>query len=288
MRVKATSHESRGIGTEAPAREHASPSARVSERRDPAALLLKLQRTHGNRVTQRWLSQIVRTANARPGIMTYGEKAAASFGACDSGGLVEETFNFKKDRDTKPWIERIAINFTGTATDSDRDTVPTGELVATYFDNPVKRAEIRTSIVGGKASEGLTDDGDHVVTRIEGCGYHHTTVPKAERITGHKRAGKYFKDVSKATMNFAVFFVEGKGTGNQAIHEGSLSFGSLACVHVGVRDTIRQINYHSVRGKTKVEVSYDASALKDLCCERFRVKGFMVSNPCGGQDSKKC
>ena len=220
--------------------------------------------------------------------MTYREKATASFGACDSGGLVEEAFNFKKDRDTKPWIERIAINFTGKATDSDGDTVPTGELVATYFDNPAKLAEIRTSIVGGKASQGLTDDGNHVVTRIEGCGYHHTSVPKAERITGHKRAGKYFKDVSKATMNFAVFFVEGKGTGNQAIHEGSLSFGSLACVHVGVRDTIRQINYHSVRGKTNVDVSYDASALKDLCCERFRVKGFMVSNPCSGQDSKKC
>jgi hypothetical protein len=288
MRIKATQQESKRITMKALAREQSLPSARMSERSDPAALMLGLQRAHGNRVMRQWLDQVIRPAQTRPTIMTYRPSTAANFGACNGGGLVEESIDFKKDKDTKPWIERITINFTGTTSDSDGDLVPTGDLVATYFDNRAKLADINTSIVGGKASEGLTDEGNHAVRRIEGCGYHHTTVPKAERITGHKRAGKYFKDDSNATMNFAVFFVEGKKTGNQAIHEGSLSLGSLACVHVGVRDTIRQINYHSVDGRTKVDVTYGASALENLCCARFKVKGFMVSNPCKGQDSKKC
>lgn len=221
-------------------------------------------------------------------IMPYRPKTSANFGACDHGADVEDSFTMKTDKNKKPWIQKISIDFTGTTTDADGDLVPTGELTAKYFSSPVSLADIKVGIVGGKASQGLTDSGAHTVTRIEGCGYHHTSVPKAEQITGHKRAGKYFKDTSKATMNFAVFFVEGPKTGNQAIHEGSLSLGSLACVHVAKQDTIRKINYHSVEGGTKVQVSYSASALKNVCCERFKTKGFMVSNPCKGQDAKKC
>jgi hypothetical protein len=242
----------------------------------------------GQRLLAHELTHIIQQRDVQRAGMPYRPKNSANFGVCDGSSMVENSFNMRKDKNTKPWIEKITVNFSGTATDSDGDLVPKGELTAQYFSNRVKPANIKVDIVGGKASEGLTDSGSHTVSRIEGCGYHHTTVPKAERIAKHPRAGKYFKDISKATMNFAVFFVEGPSTGNQAIHEGSLSFGSLACVHVGNRDTIRQINYHSVDGHTVVEVSYGAAALKDLCCERFKVRGFMVSNPCKGQDPKKC
>lgn len=230
-------------------------------------------------------------ARAQQALMPYRPNASVNFGACDGGGLVEEPFNFKKDKDTKPWIEKITVDFNGTATDSGGDLVPTGDLTATYFANKVKLADITVTVVGGKASEGLTDKGGHTVTRIEGCGYHHTGVSdKTKRVSSKWPGFKYWQPafIANATMNFAVFFVEGKKTGNQAIHEGSLSTGSLACVHVSNRDTIRRINYHSVEGHTKVDVSYSAAALKDLCCERLKAKGFMVSNPCKGQDPKKC
>jgi hypothetical protein len=221
-------------------------------------------------------------------VMPYRPAGSASFGACDTSALAETTLASRK---TDPWIKNIAVEFTATGTDSAGEMIPTGTLTATYASNPAKRADITSSIVGGAASDGLTDKGHHTVTRIEGCGYHHASVPKSQRITGHKRAGKYFKPslaTANATMNFAVFFVEGKSTGNQAIHEGSLSTGSLACVHVGSRSTIQQINYHSIAGVTAVDVSYDPAALTDLCCARFAAVGRMVSNPCGGQKSGKC
>lgn len=220
-------------------------------------------------------------------VMPYRSKKSPNFGACDGGGLKEAQF---ADREKDPWIEKITIAFNGTTTDSDGDLVPTGSLEATYFANSAKLPDITAPIVGGKASEGLSDRGEHSVTRIEGCGYHHTSVPKAERVTGHERGFKYFKPGStgSATMSFAVFFKESEASGNQAIHHGSLSTGSLACVHLENDATIRQINYHSRQGKTKVAVDYGATALKEVCCARFAVKKKMVSNPCRGQDSSTC
>jgi hypothetical protein len=229
------------------------------------------------------------TAAAAPAIMPYRAKGSANFGACDTATLVEGSFNTQKDKSKKPWIEKIKVDFTGTKNDADGDLVPTGKLVADYHANSAKKSQVKADIVGGKASQGLTDKKDaHTVKRIEGCGYHHTSVPKAKRIKGHKRAGKYFANVSDASMSFAVFFVQGKSSGNQAIHEGSLSTGSLACVHVSNTSTIQQINYHSVAGLTKVAVAYDAAALEKVCCARFNAVGRMVSNPCKGQDKTKC
>lgn len=220
-------------------------------------------------------------------VMPYRSKKSPNFRTCDGGGLTEEQFT---DKDKDPWIQEITVDFNATTNDSDGDLVPTGTLTAKYFANAAKRSDVSASIVGGKASEGLSDHGNHTVTRIEGCGYHHTSVPKADRLTGHARGFKYFKPgkTDTATMSFAVFFKEGKASGNQAIHKGSLTSGSLACVHVDVDDTLRQINYHSRKGETKVALGYGAASLAKLCCARFAVKKYMVSNPCGGQDAKKC
>lgn len=222
-------------------------------------------------------------------ILPYRPKGSPNFGTCDDPPRwVETPFT---DEDNDPWIDKITVAFDGTTTDSDGDLVPTGQLSATYHPNAAALSPLTgISIVGGKASQGLTDQGSNTVKRIEGCGYHHTSVPKAERVTGHKRGFKYFKpgQTGSATMSFAIFFLQGKSTGNQAIHEGSLDSGSLACVHIGTTSTIRQINYHSRVGKTRVEVTYGAGALEDVCCARYEAKGYMVSNPCRGQDPKKC
>jgi uncharacterized protein DUF4157 len=246
--------------------------------------------THGQRLVAHELTHVVQQGHglASAGrVMPYRDSSTANFGKCDTATMVEKKL---KSRKTDPWIAVITVDFDSTTLDASGELIPKGTLKAVYSPNSAKLLDITTNVVGGQASQGLTDKGDHTVTRIEGCGYHHTSVPTASRIKGHKRAGKYFKPnlKSSATMNFAVFFVEGKSSGNQAIHAGSLSSGSLACVHVGNDDTIRQLNYHSVQGHTKVKVSYDATALAELCCARHKAVGRMVSNPCSGQDASKC
>jgi hypothetical protein len=82
-------------------------------------------------------------------------------------------------------------------------------------------------------------------------------------------------------MNYAIFF-----KGIQAIHQGALDTGSHACVHVGTAHTIRQLNYHSRIGVTKVSVSYASSVLDNLCCHR-KASGNpnWSNNPC---NATKC
>jgi len=123
------------------------------------------------------------------------------------------------------------------------------------------------------------------VHRIEGYGYHHLNPPKADQVGPKWPENKYYKPAkgASATMSYALFF-----SGHQAVHWGSLTHVSLSCVHVGTFDTIRQLNYHSRRNITKVDVTYTQAALKIPCCERYKVKGYMVSNPCKGQDPQKC
>ena len=54
-------------------------------------------------------------------------------------------------------------------------------------------------------------------------------------------------------MSFAVFYNKG-----EALHAGPLDYSSHGCVHVDWTDyaTIKQLNYHSVIGLTKVKVKY--------------------------------
>jgi hypothetical protein len=56
-----------------------------------------------------------------------------------------------------------------------------------------------------------------------------------------------------ANMSFAVFYKKG-----EALHAGPLDVTSHGCVHVdwNNQDAIKNVNYHSVIGLTKVKVSY--------------------------------
>ena len=242
----------------------------------------------GRRLLAHELTHTIQQAGTEGQVQRYRDKSTVNFGACDTASLVEKEFT---DKDNDPWIEQITVLFDGVTTDSDGDTVPTGTLTASYVANKAKLPDIQNvPIVGGKASKGLSDRGHHKARRIEGCGYFHGSVPKADRVQNHKRGAKYFvpSKVSQATMSFAVFFKQGEKSGNQAIHEGSLTSGSLACVHVGSTSIIQQVNYHARAGKTKIDVDYDPAALAEVCCERHKEKGYMVPNPCGGQKASAC
>ena len=217
-------------------------------------------------------------------ILTYRKKGEMNFGKLDEPGLKEEEFVNSK---TQPWIEQITLKFDGAKTDSAGDLVATGTLKATYNANKAALSDISINIVGGSTKLGLTDKGKGFkVHRIEGVGYNDVIPADPEGKSWPK--SKYSKSLN-ASMHYAVFF-----KGKQAVHAGSLDIGSHSCIHVDWTNlhTIRQINYHSVEGRTKVDVSYDSAALKTLCCSRMKILGVTkkgdAPNPCQGEDPKAC
>jgi hypothetical protein len=241
-------------------------------------------------------------AGKSSGVQAYRPKKAFNFGRMDTPDLAEDTFNKKKDKKAKLWIEDIFIVFTGTALDSEGATMPTGTLVALYKINDATKAKpfmplvISFPITGGKHTEMYTHAGDFTVTRIEGVGYSNTS--NDTLVTPHDNpkegpGNKYDVDLS-SNMSFAIFFYKG-----EAIHNGALDIGSHGCVHVdwgGPSDTgnteqLRQLNYHTVKGLTKVHVSYDQAILPALCCKIYdhkkKTKG-TGSNPCNKVKAQDC
>jgi hypothetical protein len=180
-----------------------------------------------------------------------------AFGELDTATLVEQSFDVRTDKESKPWIEQISVEFTATATDADGNTYWTGTATATYHGNKVKLGDVSFTVAGGSAELGRTDAGSFTVARIEGYGYNSGsfsgTVDWSKREKGAD--WKYTKKDPvtggrPANMSLAVFYNKG-----EALHAGPLDYSSHGCVHVGWA-AIQQVNYHSVVGLTKVRVSY--------------------------------
>ena len=171
----------------------------------------------------------------------------------------------RTDKETKPWIERITVEFTGSRTDSDGFTYSTGTATVRYHDNAAKLPGLTLSISGGSPGQlGRSDPGSFTVTRIEGYGYNSGTASGTAGVDfewSEREKGKNWRYSTKdpvtkerdANMSFAVFY-----HGGEALHAGSLDDSSHGCVHVdwNNEDLIKQINYHSVVGLTRVMVSY--------------------------------
>lgn len=191
------------------------------------------------------------------------------------------------DPATQPWIEKIDVLFNRT-TNTGSENIPSGELVATYAPNAVAFAPVRASISGGSPGFDLT----HIVknrkiTRIEGFGYNDVPFKKgAGQGPKNKYAVQDAAGMFNASMHYALFFKAG-----QAIHAGSLTVGSHACVHSDI-GPMRQINYHSVRNKTVVNVDYTPSALDPVCCELFAKREITqrgeAPQPCNRLSPAKC
>jgi hypothetical protein len=228
----------------------------------------QLQPVIGNRAVQRLIKVQAKDTNTlNPSlIQTYRPLDAFNFGVSDTGTLKEENFNLAKDKNTKPWVQDIVITFDRVETDVNGDDIPKGELVATYFGNAVAKGNITLAVSGGP--KGMRSDrGSFLVHRIEGEGYNDPTAAAdiaarlgESALEGPKR-GKH-RRYSKpdgageraASMHWAVFYNQG-----EAVHSGSLDTGSHGCVHVDSTD-LKQLNYHSVIGVTKVKVVYTGAA----------------------------
>jgi hypothetical protein len=227
--------------------------------------LEQLQPLIGNHALQRLLNvQSRQTDNSI--VQTYRPLDAFNFGVSDTATLKEESFNFKKDKNKKPWVQNIVITFDRVEKDSNGDDIPKGQLVATYFGNAVAKGDITLAVSGGP--KGMRSDrGSFVVHRIEGEGYNDPTAAAdiaatsgESALEGPKRGRhrRYSKpDVSgqrSASMHWAIFYNKG-----EAVHHGTLDVGSHGCVHVESSD-LKQLNYHSVIGLTKVKVVYSGAA----------------------------
>lgn len=253
-------------------------------------------------------------------VQTYRNKDSFNFNTNptdskkkNTGGLQEDSFTTRTDKDTKPWIEKIYIYYNGIVQDSEKAWAPTGYLLAQYHANSVMPIDLYSGpfgisipgprfisfpVTGGKHNEGFTDKGDFTITQIEGAGYNDMPFTKSDGGNLDKSKGegpnkKYAKDLN-SSMSYAIFF-----KGGQAIHSGALDIGSHGCVHVdwgGSADTgdtskLQMLNYHSVVGLTKVIVDYDPAILPKLCCERLKKQGKTKGlgiNPCDKIKAETC
>ena len=189
-------------------------------------------------------------------VRRYRPSTATAFGELDTATLAEQSFDPKTDKDSKPWIELVTVQFTGTTTDTDGNTYWTGIATAKYHANPAKLADLTFIVAGGSAELGRTDAGSFTVFRIEGYGYNSGTYSGTPDLTKREPGANwhYTKKNDKggrpANMSLAVFYNKG-----EALHVGPIDYSSHGCVHVDW-DAMRQVNYHSVIGLTKVKVSY--------------------------------
>lgn len=221
--------------------------------------LTALQRTAGNRAVQQLVA-------AGATMQRYRPAGSMNFGAMDDGTLHEESFKGKKKQ---PWIAKIDVHFDSVVVDSTGVEMPRGTATATYFSNAHALPSFSVTTTGGPG--GLpTKQGNFTVTRIEGAGYNDPTAAEViataqgeAALEGPKRgahrrytkptAGQLPREVN-ASMHLAVFFNKG-----QALHTGDLNLASHGCVHVFDTKLV-QLNYHSVVGRTAVNVKYSGDA----------------------------
>ncbi|MDN5794377.1 MAG: DUF4157 domain-containing protein [Intrasporangium sp.] len=197
----------------------------------------------------------------RPAIRAYRPASAFNFGVADDATLKEDSFTFRADKNTKPWIATVKVGFTKSDTDADGTKYWKGNATASYFANPVKQADFTFPVAGGSRSLGLSDAGTFTVHRIEGDGYNSGTFSgtagvdydPAEREGPGKRYTKQSGGFRPSNMSFAVFYNRG-----EALHAGPIDFSSHGCVHVDWNSiaTVKRLNYHSVIDHTTVTVSY--------------------------------
>lgn len=190
-------------------------------------------------------------------VRPYRSKRAFKFGTQNDARLIEDSFDVKKDKETKPWIKLVTVEFTSTRTDANGNNYWIGTATAQYHDNPAKFADFSFPVAGGSAELGRSDAGSFTVHRIEGMGYNSGSFSGTEGVNylASEREGprrRYSRNLL-GNMSFAVFYNKG-----EALHAGPLNESSHGCVHVDWTDytNIKQLNFHSVIGLTKVKVKY--------------------------------
>jgi hypothetical protein len=184
-------------------------------------------------------------------IQRYRKKGSFNYGMADKPpDWVEQPFKSVKKQ---PWIQKIIITLNAKKSDSDGHDTWLGNLKVIYYKNKVALTDFSIPVSGGSIQVGRTDAGTFTVHRIEGQNYNSGTY-SGNLIGGVGPRGRYTRPPgTMANMHLAVFYNRG-----EAIHVGPVGESSHGCVHVDSSHwgKMRQINYHSVIGKTKIIVKY--------------------------------
>ena len=199
----------------------------------------------GQKLMAHELTHVVQQGNV---IQPYRPTGSPHYGVGDTAVLTESSFNMFRDRNTKPWIENINVKMPGR-----RNFYEFGKATAIYHNNEAKLPDLEFNVVGGYPDDDhrkSTVGGPFVVYEIEGKGFN------SDKYSGTPQPGErdpnnylYSKN-NNGNMNYAVFYYNG-----EALHEGPMDSGSHGCIHVDFDTYMQQINYHSVKNATKVNVS---------------------------------
>jgi hypothetical protein len=205
--------------------------------------------SEGKRLLAHELTHVVQQGGGQNSarISPYRDDSTTHFGKRDMGDLKEEEFDNKKDKATKPWVKDINIHFDFEKKDESGLLIPVGIATATYGASTNALPPVSIGVTGGSKKRGQTRPGNFTVTRIEGLGYN--DLPLAAGVGPNK---KYAAPPNfTASMHYAIFF-----DGGRALHSGAYDDSSHGCVHVDHVDFLQQINYHSIVGLTKVNVTF--------------------------------
>lgn len=236
--------------------DHPSRRALVEDSGHP---LTALQSAAGNRAVQRLLADEV-------AVQRYREKTAMNVGAMDGGTLVESPFrNAKK----QPWISLITVESDSVVPDASGVDMPEGTATATYFANPAALSsfsfEVDRWAARSAQRSGALHGGPDRGSRLQRprCRRRHRRQTRRRSAGGtqarrapavHQPTPGQNRATLLASMSLAVFYNAG-----EAFHNAPANVASHGCLHV-VDAKLIQLNYHSVVGRTKVNVKYTGAA----------------------------
>jgi hypothetical protein len=192
----------------------------------------------GKRLLAHELTHVVQQSDK---IQRYRNSGAPNF------GVGESSFNIKTDKNKKPWVSKIYVTLNKkTVKDKNGQDTHKGTLVAKYFSNKHKLADISFPVTAGSTVH-KSSVANHKVHRIEGAGYMSSAYSGAYT---PDPSDKRYNITKGGNMNYAIFY-----KGAQAIHDGFLDEASHGCLHVDNGKLIN-LNHHSVVGLTAVIVKY--------------------------------
>lgn len=217
----------------------------------------------GKRLLAHELAHVVQGGDAIHRYRDRPEKNPKSinFGVAGETDFQEDSFDIAKDKETKPWIEEIVVNLAPGKTDINGIPYWTGTAYARYYKDklpnyhfPVSAGSMKLGMAteSKEKESGKPGEKEHyMINRIEGPGYMSGKYSgRYPRVSEDGYGRKYTIDLKTANMHWALFYHN-----NEALHGGPRNESSHGCIHVDLYD-IRHINYHSVKGLTKVQINY--------------------------------
>lgn len=180
-------------------------------------------------------------------IQLYRAKNEFEFGGPDG---LEESFSWPSDKEKKPWIQNIEVEFDKWELDLVDRIIPFGTATANYYKS--KRSSLSMAASGGSKELGLTKAKKNAGNwYLQGEGF--SDAPNAKEKDGptHQYVKRNANGHRYGSMDYAIFY-----DGGRAIHSGFLALSSHGCIHIADRSSLQNMNYHTVLNHTIINVKF--------------------------------